>query len=76
MNVQHTSLLGDSQRVLRGDLLPAAHLLNGGVNDDVVQGLIAGSLSAREFSLGRGGEQNIKQRTVALRAVGVSSMSP
>ena len=46
VNVQHTSLLGDSQRVLRGDLLPAAHLLNGGVNDDVVQGLIAGSLSA------------------------------
>ena len=44
VSVQHTFLLGNFQCVLWCDVLPAAKLVNGGVNDNIVDGLLPGGV--------------------------------
>ena len=79
MNVQYISLLGDTDRVLRSDIPPAAHLLDGGIDDDIVQGLVPGLRTAGsgQSPLGSGRQENIEQGTVrTVRAVGVLAILP
>ena len=44
VSVQHTFLLGNFQCVLWCDVLPAAKLVNSGVNDNIVDSLLPGGV--------------------------------
>ena len=70
VGVQHTFLLGNLQGVLWCDLLPTTQFVDGGVNNNIIDGLLPGAVPhrvpppSRQLPLGRGGQENIKEGTV------------